>query len=211
MRLLSTTAFVFAMAAASAALAEPPSPSKPAPGNPAGMRAGTREKAPGIPAAHEANNADRLFVRALAAGGMAEIELGKLAERKAGNDTAADFGKRMIQDHARVGDRLSELAKTDNIPLPDSIDQDHQSLRAQLEKLSGVQFDRLYIDGQIADHQEAAQLLEYEIGSGQDARLKAFASDVLPTVLQHLRLAQSVKAEISGQVRAEPTTRSPGR
>jgi Domain of unknown function (DUF4142) len=39
-----------------------------------------------------------------------------------------------------------------------------------------TQSDRLYIEGQIADRQKTVQLFEYEIGSGQDAKLKAFAS-----------------------------------
>ena len=44
--------------------------------------------------------------------------------------------------------------------------------RLNLEKLGGGQFDLAYVDGQVQDHQKTAQLLEREIGSGQDpARL----------------------------------------
>ena len=50
------------------------------------------------------------------------------------------------------------------------------------------------------DHQKAVQLLEYEIGSGQDVELKSFAAEILPIVLQHLRTAQDLQAELISQV-----------
>jgi putative membrane protein len=51
----------------------------------------------------------------------------------------------------------------------------------------------------VADHQKTAQLLEYEIGSGQDVELKSFASATLPVVLEHLRGAQEIQAELTGK------------
>ena len=54
------------------------------------------------------------------------------------------------------------------------------------------------VRGQVADHQKAAQLLEYEIGSGQDVELKTFASDILSIVIQHLQMAQDIQAELTG-------------
>ncbi|MBV8523415.1 MAG: DUF4142 domain-containing protein, partial [Acetobacteraceae bacterium] len=49
------------------------------------------------------------------------------------------------------------------------------------------------IAGQIQDHQRTVQLLEYEIGSGQDPDLKAFASEMLLHVIQHLQMAMPAK------------------
>jgi putative membrane protein len=46
---------------------------------------------------------------------------------------------------------------------------------------------------------KAVQLLEYEIGSGQDVELKNFAAEILPAVLRHLRSAQDLQAEMSGK------------
>ena len=49
------------------------------------------------------------------------------------------------------------------------------------------------------EHQKTVQLLEYEIGSGQDTDLKNFAAEILPIVLQHLRAAQALQAEMTGK------------
>jgi putative membrane protein len=167
-------------------------------GNPAGMLPGSPQVAPGAPTPHQPNPQDRLFVDQASIGGMAEVELGRLAEQKSQNAAIKDFARRMVQDHTKANDQLTSLAKQASTPPAGSLDEEHQGVRANLEKLSGRQFDLAYIDGQIQDHQKTAQLLEWEIGSGQDAALKMFASEALPTVLQHLRLAQDLKAQLTG-------------
>jgi putative membrane protein len=159
-------------------------------GNPAFMTLGTGPQQP--------NNADRVFVRGAALGGMAEVELGRLAQQKAQSNAVAEFAGRMVEDHGKANDRLVGLAKEDGIAVPGALDQKHQVMLDQLEPVSGAAFDRVYIAGQVADHQKAAQLLEYEIGSGQDIELKSFASEILPIVFQHLQMAQDIQAELTG-------------
>jgi putative membrane protein len=169
----------------------------PAPGNPAGMPAGTAESGAGVPAARQTNQADRTFVNAAAIGGLGEVDFGKLAAQNGASRAVKEFAQRMVRDHGAANDRLAALAKADGITLPDKLDEEHRNMRAQLEQLSGARFDQTYIRGQITDHQTTAQLFEYEIGSGQNTDLKAFASEILPTVLEHLRMAQGIAAEIS--------------
>jgi putative membrane protein len=176
-------------------------------GNPAGVTPGSEQTAPGVPAPHETNVQDRLFARLAAAGGKAEVEIGQLARQKASSEAVKDFAGMMIQDHTKANDKLANLAQKADIPLPAGLDPDHQALRAKLEKLSGAEFDVNYILAQIEDHQKTAQLLEWEIGSGQNAPLQQFAAEVLPTVLGHLRRAQIVAAELTGQTPPEIASR----
>jgi putative membrane protein len=182
MRLLATISLMLVL------LAMPASAQS---GNPAGMTPGTGPQQP--------NNPDRLFVRAAALGGMAEVELGELARQKAQSEAVKDFARRMVEDHGKANDRLISLAKEDGIAVPDELDQEHKATRERLEAMSGAEFDRAYLQGQVVDHQKTAQLLEYEIGSGQDADLKSFAAEILPIVLQHLRAAQTLQAEMTGK------------
>ena len=159
--------------------------------NPAGMTPGTGPLQP--------NNSDRVFVRAAAIGGMAEVELGKLAQQKAQSDAVKDFARLMVEDHSKANDLLISLAKEDGIAVPGELDQEHKAMRDRIEATSGTEFDRAYLQGQVVDHQKTSQLLEYEIGSGQDIELKSFASEILPVVLQHLRMAQEIQAELTGK------------
>ena len=74
-----TIACIAALVAAADALAQPASPPPAAPGNPATPPAGTLHTTPGTPVPDQLNDSDRLFIEALAAGDMAEVEAGKLA------------------------------------------------------------------------------------------------------------------------------------
>jgi putative membrane protein len=176
----------------------------PAPGNPAGMPPQTREAAPGVPAARETNQADRTFVREGAIGGLAEVELGKLAEQQASNRSVKEFAQRMIRDHGAANEKLAAAAKADRIALPDNLDQEHQALRTRLGQSRGTQFDQAYLQAQVIDHQKTAQLLQYEVGSGENAELKQLASDLLPVVLDHLRTAKAIAAELYKSADASP-------
>src|SRR5262249_56639145 len=48
----------------------------------------------------------------------------------------------------------------------------------QLANLSGPQFERAFVADQIKNHQEAIQLFQAEAQSGQDPRLRKYASDM---------------------------------
>jgi putative membrane protein len=182
MRLLATLSTVTVLLAAPAFAQS---------GNPAFMTPDTGPEQP--------NNADRIFVHAAAIGGKAEVELGELAEQKAQSEAVKDFGRRMVEDHGKANERLISIAKDAGIPVPDELDQEHKAMRDRLEAMSGAAFDLAYLDGQVADHQKTAQLLEHEIGSGQQVDLKTFAAETLPVVLAHLRLAQELQAEMTGK------------
>jgi putative membrane protein len=180
------------------AAAQPASPPSAPHGNPASTPAGTPHAAPGAPAPDQLNDSDRLFSRALAAGGMAEVEAGKLASRAGGNAMVQRFGERMIQDHSKANNQLAELMKATKVPLPDGPDTEHRTIERHLEQLQGAAFDVAYVGAQIQDHVRTVQLLEYEIGSGQNPRLKSFASETLPIVLDHLAMAQQLHAKLTG-------------
>jgi putative membrane protein len=187
------------LAAASliALLAAGPVSAQTGPGNPAGMRPGTPQSAPGMPAPNEPNQNDRLFVYEATIGGKAEVEFGQLAEQKGRVQALKDFAHQMAADHGQANQQLTQLAQAANIPQPGDFDEEHKAMRAQLDKLSGADFDLAYIRGQIADHQKTAQLFEWEIGSGQDPQLKNFAAQVLPIVLRHLQMAIAIQYQLT--------------
>jgi putative membrane protein len=179
-------------------------PASPAPGNPGGMAPATKESSQGIPAPRQINQADRTFIHEAAIGGLAEVDLAKLAARKGSTSGVKEFAQRMIRDHGSANDRLATLAKADALRLPDTLDDEHKTLRARLEQSDGARFDQAYIQAQIIDHQKTALLLEHEIGSGENAELKNFASDILPVVLSHLRMAQAISAELHQAAEVPP-------
>ena len=188
-RSLAVGAMIVLLASAAAAQT-----GNPGTGNPAGVTPAAPKAAPGVPAAHVPNTVDRIFVRQATLGGLAEVELGKLAAQN-GTDAVRQFGDRMASDHTNANKQLATLAKAAGIAQPDALDPSHKDMHDRLSKVKGAEFDRAYINGQIADHLETVQLLEHEIGAGQDDALKRFASDTLPVVLGHLQMARDIQMQ----------------
>ena len=135
---------------------------------------------------------DKKFVKDAALGGMAEVELGKLATQKAASDAVKQFGQKMVDDHTKANEQLKEVASKENITIPDSLDSKHQSRIEKLSKLSGPDFDKAYIKDQVKDHKQDVSEFKSEADSGSDPNIKQFASNTLPILEQHLTMAKGL-------------------
>jgi putative membrane protein len=144
-------------------------------------------------------SADAAFAKKAAIGGMAEVAMGKLAQQKAQNDQVKQFGARMVDDHSKANDELKQIASAKGIALPSEPDAQHKSKMAKMEKLSGAAFDRAYMDEMVGDHKHDVADFRKEASSGKDSDLKAFASKTLPTLEDHLKMAQATDAAVKNK------------
>lgn len=142
-----------------------------------------------------AASSDRSFYMKAAAGGMAEVETGKLAQQKGSSEAVKSFGAKMVEDHTAANQKLMAIAANKKIKLPTAMDAKHKAMHKKLSAKSGADFDSAYIQGQIADHKATIALFEREIASGKDAEAKAFASETLPVVQSHLTMLQAMSGE----------------
>jgi putative membrane protein len=148
-------------------------------------------KAPGT-----LSNSDRKFVEEAAIGGMAEVEMGNLAGQKAGSDAVKQFGQRMATDHSKANDELKQVASTKGVQVPASLDHKHQRELDKLSKKSGADFDKAYMSLMVDDHKKDVAEFRKEAGSAKDPDVKSFASKTLPTLQEHLQLAQTTNDEV---------------
>jgi putative membrane protein len=135
--------------------------------------------------------ADRTFTEKAAVGGMAEVEMGKLAQQKASNDQVKQFGQRMVTDHSKANDELKTIASAKGIELPGKVDKKNQATMDRLGKMTGAQFDKAYMGHMVDDHKKDISEFKKEASSGHDSELKGFASSTLPTLEDHLKMAQA--------------------
>jgi len=140
------------------------------------------------------DSTDVKFAKTLAGGGMAEINFSKLAAQKVAAGKLKDFAAMMITDHTKAADTLMAIATKENITLPTALDADHQSKYDAMQKMSGDDFNKAYINLMVADHKDAVNLLTNESQNGKDPALKAFATKILPTVQGHLDAANKLAA-----------------
>lgn len=138
------------------------------------------------------NTDDSNFAVEAASGGLAEVELGKLAQTKATNAQVKEFGTMMVDDHTAANNELMELAKLKNISLPSVPGEDEQKVKDDLVQKSGKDFDKAYVDAMIDDHKKDIKLFSDEMKSAKDLDIKAFASKTLPVLQKHLDHIQKI-------------------
>jgi len=133
------------------------------------------------------------FILDAAKGGMAEVELGKLAAQRAQNDEVKKFAQRMVDDHSKANDELKQIARSNSIKLPEELETKDKSLMQRLEKLNGPAFDRAYMTAMHNDHVKDVSEFKREANDGRDPQVKSFASSTLPTLEEHLQQAKQTR------------------
>ncbi len=146
---------------------------------------------------------DRMFMQKAGEGGMAEVQLGQLAEQKASSQAVKDFGQRMATDHGQADDKLKSVATSKGVTLPTALNAKDKALYDRLSGLSGSAFDREYMRAMVRDHKMDISEFQKESNGGQDSDVKSFASSTLPTLQDHLSQAQQVESKVGASARAK--------
>jgi putative membrane protein len=149
----------------------------------------------GPPPASAAEAVDE-FARDAAIGGMAEVELGRLAVEKATNPDVKKFGQRMVDDHSKANDDLQKAAREQGIGLPTEIDSRHKAQIDDLSKLSGYAFDKAYMRAMVKDHEKDVAEFEKVSQESGNTAVQAFAAKALPTLQDHLKMAREVSRNL---------------
>jgi putative membrane protein len=145
----------------------------------------------GSSAASTVSAGDRSFMAKVAGGGMYEVEVSKLAEQKATDQSVKEHAAMLVKDHTNANNELTQLASSKGVALPAKLPRDKQAGLDKLSKTSGPSFDREFMRKVgIADHQADIKLFENGSRTAKDPELKAWIDKTLPTLREHLAHAQ---------------------
>ena len=150
---------------------------------------------------------DKQFAAEAFAGNLAEVAMGDLVKQKTRNDQVRRYGDRLRADHLAANEKLAPIASKYQIQLPSSPDSEAQATRDRLATLSGAQFDREFIQAAITDHEKDIDEYTKALGQLQNPELRAYADQTLPTLRQHLEMAQQIartQAPVAGASQAAP-------
>jgi putative membrane protein len=142
------------------------------------------------------SHADTSFLSDAAQGGMDEVRLGEMAEHNATNEHVRAFGKKMVDDHTRLGNQLETLASHKVYTLPGDISITQKASNKLLSVKTGRSFDESYVSSMVKDHKDDIAAFEKEANNGADADVRAWASQALPTLREHLRMAEELAHEM---------------
>jgi putative membrane protein len=146
------------------------------------------------------------FVSNASQSDMYEIQAGQMAEQKAKSADVKAFGKMMVTEHTAMTNQMKPLITAAGQKPATALDQRRQGMLDNLKAAGAADFDKTYIDQQVAAHDEALTLMKGYADSGSDAGLKGGAAKAVPKVQAHLDRAKALQAEVSGGAAAPPKT-----
>jgi putative membrane protein len=132
------------------------------------------------------------FVKEAAMSDMTEITAAKLGQER-GNVQEKTFAGRMITDHTKTSDELKSMAPADaKAAIPAALDSSAQSKIDKLKDAKPGDFSSDFDSMQVSAHKDAVSLFERYAKGGDDPKLKDWAGRTLPTLQQHLEMAQAL-------------------
>lgn len=127
---------------------------------------------------------------------MTEVQLGRLAMDRGDTESLRHFAHAMIDVYEKATADIAKVAARKSLPVPNSLDAEHQQFVERMREKSGRDFDLAYTARMIDSHQQAITLFK----RGQrikDPELSALASRTLSTLEARLRRTNSFLQSIA--------------
>jgi putative membrane protein len=129
---------------------------------------------------------DQQFMDFAAQTDMTEANLGQLASSNASRDAVKTYAQMLVTDHTNDYSQLSTIAGKATLVVPKGLDREHSKMVAPFQNLKGAAFDHRYIQEMITGHTKAIAVYTKEGANAQNADVKAYANQTLPTLQKHL-------------------------
>jgi putative membrane protein len=134
------------------------------------------------------------FLTNTAVANLFEIESSKAALAKTKTDKIKAFANLMVTDHTGAGTKFKQAVTDAKLTPPaEKLDAKHQALLDDLKKKDGAAFDTAYVKAQHDGHVETVAMFEAYAKGGDNARMKQFANEMLPTLKTHLDQVSKLK------------------
>jgi putative membrane protein len=130
--------------------------------------------------------AEQAFMIEAAQHGMAEVELGRLAESRGSSAQVRDFGRMMVRDHTQANQELMAIAQRIGMTPPTSLPPAAQAAQMRLQQAQGQEFDRQYIEQQAAGHVGQRAMFQFAANNAKNPDLRNFAQRTLPVIERHI-------------------------
>lgn len=134
-----------------------------------------------------------------------DISAGELAKEKSKNPDVIKFAETMINDHTAVNEQASALAKKLGVtPMDNAVSKqllsDAEKTKKTLKTKSGKEFDKAYVDNEVAYHKAVISAVEgLLIPETENAELKELLKKVLPALQAHLHHAEMLQKQLTSK------------
>lgn len=136
------------------------------------------------------------FVSNASQSDMYEIQAAQIAEKRSKNPDIKAFAKMMVKDHTASTAAMKPLVAAAGQTPADKLDNRRQGFIDHLNQATDADFDKTYVDQQVAAHEEALDLMQGYAKDGSDAGLKGGAAKIAPTIQKHLDKIKAIQASM---------------
>lgn len=144
------------------------------------------------------SNSEKQFLIDAAANTQYELAVAQLAKDKAADSAVKSYAAMLVGDHSESQLKLQLLAQRHQVLLPSRLPADKQRVVDQLNKATGKDFDRQFIQTVgLHDHKADIELFEKASRDAKDTEVREFAASALPTLRAHLSAAQNLPPSVS--------------
>lgn len=147
--------------------------------------------------AFESGTRDERFIRSAASAARMQVELGRIAQRRASDARVKQFGQRMIDDNRKAERDLLDVAIHRDITIPPGMTPAHRSLMGQIAPLVGDTFDREYVRMMVGEHLALVREYDEEARNALDPHVRDAAEKNLPNLRDHLEKARALANALS--------------
>jgi putative membrane protein len=134
------------------------------------------------------------FIQKALQGGQMEVQMGQLAEQKAQSQDVKNLGATLVKDHTQANQELQQLATGKSLSISDQPrhkEAKHEQMLSKLQSQSGAEFDKAFVRMAIRDHKKDIAEFQRARTEVNDPQLTAFIDKTLPTLRNHLQLAET--------------------
>lgn len=138
------------------------------------------------------------YVPGAAMGDMYEIQAADIALERSQNAQVKELAQMIKTDHSAASANLKTVAAqaAPDVAIPTTLDERRQGMLDNLRSASASDFDKTYVDQQVAAHQEAVTLHRGFADNGDTPSLAEHARTVLPKIESHLAKAQQLQSAL---------------
>ncbi|HAP80359.1 MAG TPA: DUF4142 domain-containing protein [Enterobacteriaceae bacterium] len=142
------------------------------------------------------NSGDEQALKDMAQANINEVAAAKIALSKAQSSEVKAYAQKMVDDHGNALTKVQAVAKQKGVTLPTEPDAKHKAMAEKLEKQSGDDFDKMYMENAgTKDHEMVLSKLKSDAEKIKDPDVKALADAHTPVVEQHLKEAQQMEKQ----------------
>jgi putative membrane protein len=129
-----------------------------------------------------------------------DIDTGKLAEKKSTNIEVKKLAKMMVTDHTKMNAQAMTITKKAGItpkenPRSESLQSASNDVMSKLQNLSGKDFDKAYIDQEVAMHQALLTEIDHTLlPNAKDPEIKTLIENARPKIQAHLDHAKHIQS-----------------